>query len=454
MPDPSDRPSKGSLVHASPDPDQRERIGIPVVVLGTGVTALGVVRTLGRAGITAYLVSQHRDFAYYSRWTSALPGAASPLVEPDHLPTLLASLPLPRAVLMPCADDWTKVVASLPASLRERFPASIASSEVIEVLVDKGRFAELLERERLPHPRTFILDSPGKLEELSDRDLQGMFLKPCGSLEFSKRYGVKALHFKDRAEATRILCDAQRNGTTVMLQEYIPGPATGHHFLDGFVDRTGRICALFGRRRLRMHPQDFGNSSLTESIPLTELEDAVGTLRRLWMSLPYRGIFSAEFKRDPRDGLFKVLEINARPWWYLEFAARSGVDVCHLAYRDALGLRVEPVRSYKAGRRCVYLYLDTKVYGSLLRQGRLGLWSWLGSWIGADQPVFSWADPLPQVHILFKSFRDRLRTRSQPRPQSNPGSQTGPEQPQHFTTASKSGMARLFTSVLRFMRDR
>jgi len=59
-------------------------------------------------------------------------------------------------------------------------------------------------------------------------------------------------------------------------------------------------------------------------------------------------VFSAEFKFDERDGLFKILEVNARPWWYVDFAARCGVDVCRMAYRDALATRSSlsrPIRS-------------------------------------------------------------------------------------------------------------
>ena len=63
----------------------------------------------------------------------------------------------------------------------------------------------------------------------------------------------------------------------------------------------------------------------------------------------YRGIFSGEFKRDPRDGRFKLLEINTRPWWFIDFAVRCGVDVCRMAYDDAQGLPVTAVSEYKVG---------------------------------------------------------------------------------------------------------
>ena len=77
--------------------------------------------------------------------------------------------------------------------------------------------------------------------------------------------------------------------------------------------------------------------------PPSDVASAAGSLERLLRGIDYRGVFSAEFKHDERDGLFKILEVNARPWWFAGFAASCGLDVCDMSYRDALGERVEPV---------------------------------------------------------------------------------------------------------------
>jgi len=175
------------------------------------------------------------------------------------------------------------------------------------------------------------------------------------------------------------------------------------------VDRGGTIRALFARRRLRMFPPDFGNSTLMVSVPRTEVGDAPKTLARLFEELRYRGIFSAEFKQDARDGRFKLLEVNARPWWYVEFAARCGVDVCAMAVRDALGKPIETVDRYTVGRRCVYPYYDLSAVQVERAAGRLGLVAWARSWVGATQPVFRWNDPMPALGEVAAMIRRRLR---------------------------------------------
>jgi len=72
----------------------------------------------------------------------------------------------------------------------------------------------------------------------------------------------------------------------------------------------------------------------------------------------YRGIFSGWFRQDPRDGRYKLLEINARVWWFVEYAGRCGLDVCAMSYLDALGERVEDVTEYPVGARFVQAYFD------------------------------------------------------------------------------------------------
>jgi predicted ATP-grasp superfamily ATP-dependent carboligase len=158
-----------------------------------------------------------------------------------------------------------------------------------------------------------------------------------------------------------------------------------------------------------MSPPDFGNSTLMVSVPMGDTGTASDTLKSLFADIAYRGIFSAEFKRDDRDGTFNLIEVNARPWWYVEFAARCGVNVCELAVRDALGEAVPTVSTYAVGRRCVFPYYDLHAVRAEVSAGRLGLLGWALSWVGPFQPVFRWSDPLPALGETLKLIGARIR---------------------------------------------
>jgi len=365
------------------------------LVLGVGLTMLGVLRSLCEVGVDVIALPDADRLPLYSRWYRPGPEALVG-VSPATLTKTLTSLPK-GTVLIPCSDQWALAISALPAEIRRDYPASVASCEALNVLIDKARFRATLEKLALPHPVTRTLSSQADLDSVPDALLGGAFLKPVHSQEFFARFGVKAFPIGSRQEAHARLAQCLDGEFEMMLQEYIPGPPTNHYYLEGFVDRDGVIRAMFARRRLRMSPPDFGNSTLMVSVPLRDVGDGAATLRSLFTEINYRGVFSAEFKKDERNGVFKLIEVNARPWWYVEFAARCGVNVCELAMQDALGEPVQTISSYAVGRRCVFPYYDLDAVRADWSAGRVGLLGWARSWIGPYQPVFRWSDPGPAL---------------------------------------------------------
>lgn len=391
----------------------RKPADTPVLVLGSGITALGVLRICHRAGIPAWSLVPSTGPDRSSRWYVPAPMRAHSEGAPTDLAGRLEACLLPRAVLMPCSDAMTLQAAELTGSLAERFPASVASPAAIRTLVDKAAFAGALARVGVPHPITRTLTGPAELEDVAEDVLAGAFLKPHDSQQFFARFGVKAFRIHSREQAVKRMTAVEQAGLHVLLQEYVPGPGSLHYLVDGFIDRHGVSRAVFTRRRLRMYPRDFGNSSFMVSVPVSEMAQAVDAALELLAHLKYRGIYSAEFKRDPRDGMFKLLEVNARPWWYIEYAERSGVDVCSMAYHDALDRQVANVRDFRVGTRLVYPYTDYFACREAWQAGELSLLDWARSWIGAQHPLFNWSDPGPALAeartILWRRVTRGLR---------------------------------------------
>lgn len=381
---------------------------IPALILGNGITALGVQRILADAGLPYFSVETDDPFVTRSRYFRPL-SPDGERAAPDRLQTWLSGLSLARAVLIPCADAWVRAVSELPPELRDRYPASVASPDTIQRLVDKGRFAEILSELGLPHPRSRSVSSEAELRAVLADGFEAAFLKPRDSGSFFRVFGQKAFRAGSADELAGRLAEVREHGLEVIVQEYVPGPPSNHLFIDGFRDRKGVIRALFARRRLRMYPPLFGNSSSMKSVAVREVRDAADQLTGLLEHVEYRGVFSAEFKQDAKDGKFKLLEINTRPWWYVEFAARCGVDVCTMAYRDALGQPVESVETYRTGVECVYPYMDYFVCRELLRSGTISLGEWIRSWSGAVQPVFRRDDPWPAVRATAGILSGKVR---------------------------------------------
>ncbi len=384
---------------------------IPALILGAGVTALGVARSLSRAGVSAFCTCPASDMAAYSRDVRSLPALFEEFSGLDQLRAFLATGRFERLVLVPCSDWWARQLPQLDVETAGRFPSVVSPPEVIDRLADKQLFADLVRAHGIPHPRTLAVTDAAALDALPVSRGSEFFVKPRDSQAFCSRMGVKAFRIGSIDDARRRIDEATRLALGVVLQEYMPGPATSHYFIDGYTDRGGRIRVRFARQRLRMSPPRFGNSSYMRSIPLADVRDIVRTTDRLIAAAGLRGVFSIEFKRDARDGVAKVLDVNARPWWYVEFAARSGVNVCEYAYCDALGLPLPDPEPYEVGRTCVYPTQDFEACRALRRVGDPTWPRILLEWLAADQPVFSWRDPMPAIRSATAHGARFLRNR-------------------------------------------
>lgn len=384
---------------------------VPAIVMGRGPTALGILRSLQLAGIPAYVACPQGDIVSRSRWYRPTPGSVPWDGQPgEQALAILRAMPLERAVIIPGADDAALWLADLPSTdLGKRFLVSTSSRDAQALLQDKAVFAGYLAAAHIPHPRTYRIARREDIDAIPFASMDRVFVKPVNSQRFSDVNGVKGL-WVDRLDALReTWARLHAQGFSVMAQEYVPGPASEHFFVDGFRDRNGVYAGIFARRRLRMSPPDFGNSSCCHSVPLAILPDAIRHLRRLLDGLDYRGIFSAEFKRDPRDGVYRIIEVNTRAWTYVEFAARCGMNVCEMAWQDAQGLPVTPAaRDYPEGVACVDLYHDIPTVLALRKRQRLPWLPVLAQWARAQLHTFRWDDPRPALGFMRGIARKRF----------------------------------------------
>ena len=383
----------------------------PVLILGAHIAALGVLRVLARRGIPCQVLDETSDIIVRSRWYRPAAALLRETSDPAVLGEHLLRLPLERAVLIACSDVWTAAVAGLPEAVRERFRASVPTADAVARFVDKGRFSELVEHLAIPRPRTTVVRSPSDLAAVPDEDLRAGFLKPIDSPLYYRQYGTKGAFVASRREAEAAVEEAVPLGITFLVQEWIPGPMSATILLDGFVDRTGRVAALHARRRVRMDPPRISNTTVDVSIDPAEVGDAIAQTRRLLEAVRYRGIFNVEFKLDARDGQFKIIELNPRPFWLVAHVASVGVDLPWLAYLDALERPVPGVDSYQVGRYGMYEVPEISALIRAWTARRRPEGPVIEPWLRGDHTLLWASDPLPGLYDLARAVRGRLARR-------------------------------------------
>src|SRR6266850_1958960 len=146
-------------------------------------------------------------------------------------------------------------------------------------------------------------------------------------------------------------------------------------------------------RRTRQHPPEFGRAStFVETIELPQLEELS---ERFLRAINYYGLVELEYKLDPRDGQYRLLDVNGRTWGYHTLGPGAGVDFPYLLFADQVGESLPPCRG-RAGVSWVRLVTDVPTGVLEILKGRQNWRTYLWSLRHFDvEAVFSREDPLP-----------------------------------------------------------
>src|SRR4029453_14749230 len=152
-------------------PDGRRAAPLPVIILSGGVAGLGVLRAFSGQGIPAYVhATAPADPIRHSKWYRALPGTDDRLPAPApsvaHLESVLADSKLHAAFLCACSDDWNRVVAAFAERPSRTFVSMAPSAVALEILLNKGNLAMLLQALGVPMPNTLPVLGSADVAEL------------------------------------------------------------------------------------------------------------------------------------------------------------------------------------------------------------------------------------------------------------------------------------------------
>jgi predicted ATP-grasp superfamily ATP-dependent carboligase len=370
------------------------------VVIGGGCQGLGIARSLGRRGIPVCLIDDEVSIARASRFVREsvrVPSLRSERALLEALALAHDRLSLSGWVLYPTREENIAGIAANRDELQRTFRVPTPGLDSIHHAWDKRKVYGLAEQLSVPVPRTWFPRSERDLDEIKVRD--PVILKPA-----IKEHFFYATHAKAwRANTSAELLAAFRRATEIMpaseviVQEMIPGGGEEQYAYCAFF-REGRPAASMTVRRRRQHPSDFGiASTYVETISLPELAEPSC---RFLAAIDYYGLVELEYKRDPRDGAYKLLDVNARTWGYHSLGGSAGVDFPYLLFRDQIGTRVKEAHA-RPGVSWVRLSTDVPNALRDFYAGRLRPREYLRSLRAVNtEAVFSINDPLPGLYEI------------------------------------------------------
>lgn len=378
-----------------------------VLIVSNHVTSLNIIRSLGSKGIPVYLT--HKDplsIARYSKHCKKFyksPSFFNSREFVDFLISLAKNEGLEGAILIPTNDHTVSILSQNKVELEKYFKVPLPGWKIINRAFDKRLTFDIAMKNGIPVPKPIY---PKNLEDLRNKINELTFpvvIKPAFGKDYYFAAGTK-MHMANNVEETELYYNkiATVLGVeNVIIQEYIPGEMD-RLYNYATVMKKGEAYGIFTGKKIRQHPRDFGVGTAAQVVNDQELR-RLGTL--LLKSCEYEGIGYIEFKKDPRDEKYKLIEINARLWNFMDLAMANGVDLPYILYKYALDQDL-PKGFTEGDMKWLHWWTDFGVTFKEVLKGNENFKDYFKSLKGEKKyAVLSLNDPLPFImETLFLPY--------------------------------------------------
>lgn len=364
------------------------------VILGGTTTGLSLARSLADHGVDVYVLDKRESPARRSRLRREFV-EIDPNRMQDEMLSWLRSGPS-GAVVLAGGDEGLELIARHRAELLELgYRPMEADDAVLLSMLDKEATEALARDHGVPvagaRPLRDQSDVDGAIAELAFPCV----LKPVHSHVFARqaKTGSKVLTAGSPAELQTTFEEMGRIGVELSAIEVITGPDDEYVSYYSYLDEQGEPLLELTKRKIRQNPPRFGIGTYHATSHDPELA-ALGL--RFFQAVGLRGLGNVEFKRDGRDGHFKLIECNARFTMSNELIRRAGIDLALFSYSRLTGRPLPPVESYRDDLRLWEPFNDTRAFLAYRRAGQLTFRQWAGSLLHPQRfPVARLDDPIP-----------------------------------------------------------
>lgn len=374
---------------------------VGAIVIGGEHPGLGIARSLGRRGVPVFIIDDQHSVSEFSRYVphvERVKDLRNELSAVENVLEIGHRYGLKGWVLFPTRDETVAAFSRYRDRLIEFFRVTTAAWDTVRWAWNKKNTYDLATELGIPTPFTYNPRSEGELPGLYRR--LPLAIKPAVKENFFYATGAKAW----RAETPEQLHDLflkareQIKPEEILIQEIIPGDGARQYSYCAFF-RDGRAHSTLVAKRLRQHPREFGRAATY--VETTELPEIEELSERFLRAINYYGLVEVEFKQDPRDGEFKLLDVNARTWGFHSIGVPAGVDFSYLMYADQVGLTKDRC-SARSGVGWLRAVTDVPTAVSDLWARKLDLRSYGRSLKNTrTESVFCLRDPLPSIAELF-----------------------------------------------------
>ncbi len=371
-----------------------------LVVLGSSLTALAVVRVARRAGYRCLMLDDRPGPASTTRCARyrRLPDARLETVDA----AIRASGGAAIAVIAD-SDRWLRFVREH----RERLRAAgwlvlHPTGEAITTCLDKSAFLDWCAARALPAPRRY---APEALRAQPATAAFPLMLRPEWTQHSADTGLPKAIEVREPQALAGCLARYAAADIAANVCDSLLRPGIRQFSVGAARSASGHV-RTFLAEKLRPAAEQCAGGTYVRPATCAGVEALAA---RALEALDYLGVAEVEILHDPRTAESFLIEVNARPWLQFGLPHASGCDLLgHALGRGASSGEFDPHHGW--------LYFSSDLYAcfsrttGLVRTGRLSLGAYLASIARAD--VFAtWdlADPLPLLSACWRAALARIR---------------------------------------------
>jgi D-aspartate ligase len=323
---------------------------VPAIVLSGHTAALGVVRALAGMAVPVHVVHHEaEDYAQLSRYVMSHFRAPHPERQESAFVDLLLGIAgqVGHGVLFPVSDATLAAVARHKEELSKEYIVACPGWPVTQQCIDKGLSYSLAAKAGVPVPKTFWPEAAAEVEEFARVVSYPCLVKPRESHSFQDAFQTKMFVARNSDEIMAGYERARQAELGILLQELIPGEDSLVVNYNSYVVE-GHPLAEFTAEHVRNGPPAFGSPRVVLSKAIPEV---IEPGRRLLRAMGFDGYACIEFKKDPRDGKFKLMDINGRHNLSTSLAVRCGINFPYMEYRYRVFGETSGVREFT---QCIY----------------------------------------------------------------------------------------------------
>lgn len=312
-----------------------------LVTDGCYPSTVGIIRYLAKSGLVPYAISPNkRALASYSKYCKKCFLSPFPSEERNYI-SFIKNLIEQNDIdmLMPVGYQNCYLSSKYQDELKKIVRLEIPDIKSMEIALNKKKTYELSHNIGVPYPKTVYPHEISEIEYLADQIGYPLIIK--GLFEAGKNI-VSYVENKSELEKEYVkMCKENgfNSGNLPMLQEYIPGQKTDFVTIN-LLYQKGTCKRIFLQRRVR-NLKALGTATCCDcNISPNVSEQMKVNAKSLLNALHWNGVACIEFKRDPRDGKVKLIEINPKFWASTEMSLIAGVNfpyyLCEMANEKVL----------------------------------------------------------------------------------------------------------------------